>query len=568
MTAGPVAADVVVEHDAELRLRDGVVLRADVYRPAHDLDVPVLLQRTPYDKAVYGELGAFYARAGYAFVLQDVRGQFSSDGIFEPFVHEAEDGLETIAWAASLPGTAGRVGMVGTSYQATCAWQAAVRRPAALRAMACAVTPVDYYTDWFFPGGAFSWAFATTWLLRNVANSAAARLPGGAALSAAMTAAYDELASPGSVGYRHLPLREFPGLRPGETDVAPYFRSWIDDHPRRDDYWAGLSLRGRMGAVEVPVLNVAGWYDVFVGAGAEAFGELQASGTPSGSASRLVIGPWGHNTWAQTMGEVDFGKEATFSFPGAVVRWMDRWLKDGETTVEEPAVRYFSMGDRTWRTAAAWPPPDANIERLHLGAEGRLLETAGDPATDGYTYDPADPVPSVGGHSCCFEPASPIGPYDQRLVESRPDVLVYSTDPLDAPLEVAGPVRVELFAASTAVDTDFTAKLVDVHQDGRAINLAEGIIRARRRNGPDRDDLLTPGEITRFVIDLQPTATVFAAGHRVRLEISSSNFPAYDRNPNTGAPFGQDARMAAARQTVHHGRAHPSCLVLSVRDPA
>ncbi len=560
--------DVVVEHDAELRLRDGVVLRADVYRPATGRAVPVLLQRTPYDKGLYGELGAFYARAGYAFVLQDVRGQYSSEGIFEPFVHEAEDGLETIAWAAGLPGTTGRVGMVGTSYQATCAWQVAVRRPPELGALACAVTPVDYYTDWFFPGGAFSWAFATTWLLRNVANSAAARLPDGATLSAAMTAAYDDLAAPGSAGLRHLPLRDFPGLRPAGTDVAPYFRSWIDDHARRDDYWAGLSLRDRIAGVDVPVLNVAGWYDVFVGAGAEAFRELRAGGTPAGSESRLVIGPWGHNTWNRTLGEVDFGEDAVFSFPGAVVSWMDRWLKDGPARAEEPAVRYFSMGDLTWRTAADWPPPDTRLERLHLAAEGRLLREAGDPATDGYTYDPADPVPSVGGHSCCFEPASPIGPYDQRLVETRPDVLVYSTDPLDAPLEVAGPVRVELFAASTAVDTDFTAKLVDVHEDGRAINLAEGIVRARRRHGPDRDDLLAPDEVTPFVIELQPTAVVFAAGHRVRLEVSSSNFPAFDRNPNTGAPFGQDARLAVARQTVHHGREHPSCLVLSVRDPA
>ncbi|MFC7494375.1 MULTISPECIES: CocE/NonD family hydrolase [unclassified Nocardioides] len=548
-----------VQKDLELRLSDGTVLRADVYRPADDAPSPVLLQRTPYDKALYGQLGAFYTDAGYTFAIQDVRGQHSSEGTFEPFVHEGSDGVEAVAWAAALPGTTGRVGMVGTSYQATCAWQAAVRQPPALAALACAVTPVDYHADWFFPGGAFALAFATTWLLHNVANTAAARLSDGPALSEGMNAAYDSLSER---WYSYLPLRDFPPLLPDRTDVAPYFFSWINEHPLRDSYWQELSLRPRIADVTIPVLNVAGWYDVFVGAGADAFERLRSAGN---TASRLVVGPWGHNTWATSLGDVDFGPDAGFSFPGAVVAWMDEHLRTPARSVgtSEP-VRYFSMGDRSWRTATQWPPADSAPTSLHLAPAGRLNTVTAAPDVDEFVYDPANPVPSVGGHSCCFAPTSPIGPYDQREVERRPDVLVYSTGLLTAPVEIAGPVRVELYAASTATDTDFTAKLVDVHPDGRAINLGEGIVRARHRGGTDRAEPLVPGEVTRFDIELHPTANVFGAGHRIRLEISSSNFPAYDRNPNTGAAFGQDTRLRSARQTVHLGGEHASRLVLPV----
>lgn len=559
MPSAPTDHPAQIEHDVELSLADGTVLRADVYRPAGAAPSPVLLQRTPYDKGLYGQLGAFYTDAGYTFVIQDVRGQHASDGTFEPFAHEGPDGVEAVAWAASLPGTTGRVGMVGTSYQATCAWQAAVRRPPELATLACAVTPVDYHADWFFPGGAFALAFATTWLLHNVANTAAARLPDGPALSEAMSSAYDAL---GERWYSYLPLRDFPPLLPDRDDIAPYFFRWINDHPRRDAYWQELSLRPGIDELTIPVLNVAGWYDVFVAAGTEAFQRLQRGGN---AASRLVVGPWGHNTWATSLGDVDFGPDAGFSFPGAVVRWMDEHLKGSADAESGDPVRYFSMGDRTWRTASTWPPPDAQPTRLFLSPAGTLATEPAAAAVDEFVYDPANPVPSVGGHSCCFAPTSPIGPYDQREVERRPDVLVYSTDVLSAPVEVAGPIRVELHAASTATDTDFTAKLVDVHPDGLAINLCEGIVRARHRNGPDREDPLVPGEVTAFDIELQPTATVFAAGHRIRLEISSSNFPTYDRNPNTGAAFGQDARLRAARQSIHLGSERPSALVLPVR---
>ncbi|WGX97090.1 CocE/NonD family hydrolase [Nocardioides sp. L-11A] len=547
-----ITGDVAVERDHEVAVRDGVVLRADVYRATGGEDAPVLLQRTPYDKSVFTELGVHYARAGYTAIFQDVRGQFASDGVWQPFENEAADGFDTVAWAAALPGTTGRVGMIGTSYQASCAWQAARLRPPALAALACGVTPVDYYTDWVYPGGAFALAMNTTWLLRNVASSASARLPDGAALQAGMTAAYDDLIDR---WWRYLPLDELPPLLPDRPEVAGYFFDWID-HPTRDEYWERISLRGVHADIDIPVLNVAGWYDVFVNAGIEAFGAL-----PDGR-KRLVVGPWDHNTWGKEPGEVDFGPSAMFSFPGAVVAWMDRWLKGHRPATEPAPVRYFRMGDLTWQEAPTWPPPGTTELRLLLDGGGRLVEGGAPTGADSYVYDPSDPVPSIGGRSCCYPP-SPIGPRDQRALAGRPDVLGYATDPLDHPLELAGPVRVELYASSTAPDTDFTAKLVDVHPDGTAINVCEGIIRARLREGFDREVLLTPGETVRLDIDLAATAIVFGPGHRVRLEISSSNFPTFDRNPNTGAPFGRDARMVTARQHIHHDAAHPSALVLT-----
>jgi putative CocE/NonD family hydrolase len=426
---------VVVERDAELELSDRVVLRADVYRPVGlPHDAPVVLQRTPYDKSLYTELGRYFARAGYIYVMQDVRGQFASGGVWEPFVNEGADGVESIAWAARLPGSTGHVGLVGTSYQATCAWQAAARRPPELAAIVSGMTPIDYYTDWFFPGGAFSLAFATTWLLRNVANSAVRRLPDGAELSAGMTRDYKDIIER---WYSHLPLNSFPPLHPDRGDVAEYFFSWLNDHPIRDQYWQDLSLRGRLREVDVPVLNVAGWYDPFAAAGVEAF-----QSRPAGPGNQLVIGPWGHNMWQRQLGNVDFGEEATFSFPRTVIAWMDRWLKDspGSTPVAgphalEPPVRYFSMGDLTWRESDQWPPAGVEPRAFHLAEDGRLTGESGPPAADEYTYDPTDPAPSVGGHSCCYEPASPMGPYDQRVLNGRRDILHYCTDPLTEDLE-------------------------------------------------------------------------------------------------------------------------------------
>jgi uncharacterized protein len=354
--------------------------------------------------------------------------------------------------------------------------------------------------------------------------------------------------------------------------VAPYFFRWINEHPTRDGYWQAISLRGRQAEVLIPVLNVAGWYDVFASAGVEAFRSLTSS--PD---SRLVIGPWGHNNCVSALGDLDFGEAAAWSFPRAVIGWMDRWLKGRSGSPESP-VSYFSMGDLRWRSARTWPPEQARRMAFRLDSDGHANTAEGDgrlvadvvvdERSDRFVYDPDRPVPSIGGQGCCYEPQSPIGPRDQRPVERRPDVLVYTGEALERPLIVAGDVHVDLYASSTAPDTDFTAKLVDVHPDGTAVNLSEGIVRARFRQSLSEPELLVPGSIEHYRISLHPTANVFQPGHRVRLEVSSSNFPMYDRNPNTGRQFGQDADMTVAHQAIHHGSVHPSALHLwALPDP-
>ncbi|MFJ9175399.1 CocE/NonD family hydrolase [Streptomyces sp. NPDC102360] len=543
-----------VARDAEVAMRDGVVLRADVFRPEHDPSqvLPVLLLRTPYDKSVYGALGEMWAAAGYVAVLQDTRGLHASEGVWEPYVNEANDSEDTIAWAAALPGTTGEVGMIGTSYVAGCALQAAVRKPPALKALAIGMTPVDTYEK-FFPGGQLAKAFTVTWLLRNVARSAAARLPDGDQLVRQMDRDYLDLLTD---GYFHRPLRTFPPLHPDRREVAGYFYDWLDEHARPDEYWERTSLRGKLANIEVPVLNVGGFYDAFAGATVETSAELATARGADAPDHRLILGPWAHNLWGRGVGELDLGPDAEFAVQREALGWMDRWLKGGPIA-ETPPVRYFSMGDNTWRSAAAWPPPQCRAMGLHLAEGGRLTGRAeADAGFDEYVHDPFDPVPSVGGHSCCYPPQSPMGPYDQRPVESRADVLVYTGPELARPLEVAGPVTVELEVTSSVADTDFVATLADVRPDGRSINLAEGIIRTQGE----------PGVPRRVLITLQPTAVVFGTGHRVRVDVASSNHPTYQVNPGTGGGPGDDSAPVVARQRVHHGGGARSVLTVHVVD--
>jgi uncharacterized protein len=291
---------------------------------------------------------------------------------------------------------------------------------------------------------------------------------------------------------------------------------------------------------------------------------------------RLVIGPWIHLPWERKVGEVDFGPEAANPIDQLQLRWFDHWLKGADNGVDrEPPVRVFVMGANKWREAADWPIPGTRFTTYYLRSRGAANTRfgngslspeppAGDEAPDRYRYDPANPVPSRGGHSCCTSDVAPVGPFDQAEVEERADVLVYSTPPLERPVEVTGPITVTLHAATSAPDTDFTAKLVDVHPDGRAINLNNGIVRARFRDSLEQADGITPGQIYEYTIRVWPTSNLFKAGHRIRLEISSSNFPHYDRNPNTGHEFGQDAAMLVADQVVHHDQERPSRVVLPI----
>jgi len=579
-----------VERNVPATMRDGTVLRSDVYRPTGAGAWPVILMRLPYDKTaaqtyVYASPG-FYASHCYLVVIQDVRGQYQSEGTFYTFLNEAEDGYDTVEWAAGLPGSNRRVGMYGFSYVGATQWLAATQRPPDLVAIVPAMTGDDYYEGWTYQDGAFSLAFAESWPLTSIARSAAVQR-GEPWLVPIFDAAVPEL---GSRWYRHLPLSTFPPLFPDDPDVAPYFFDWIR-HPTYDAYWRRWSIAPRWGDVTVPALNFDGWYDVFDNGairnfvGMRLFGGSEAART----GQRLVIGPWIHLPWTRTVGELDFGPQADNPIDRLQVRFFDYWLKgiDDGWSGEAP-VQVFVMGANTWRMADDWPIPGTIWRDYYLRSGGSANTAGGDgwlaterPGVgpkhpklrgskaveaphDAYRYDPADPVPSRGGHSCCTPDVAPIGPYDQREIEKRHDVLVYTTPPLEEPTEVTGPITVTLYASSTATDTDFTAKLVDVYPDGRAINLNDGIVRASTRESTTDPSPIEPGRIYRYTIEVWPTSNVFAAGHRIRLEISSSNFPAYDRNPNTGHKFGQDATLLPADQVVYHDPAHPSRLTLPV----
>lgn len=522
---------VAVLRDLPVPMRDGVVLRADVYLPHGAEPLPVIAQRTPYDKANYEQFGQALAARGFVYVVQDVRGQFGSEGLFDPWLSEAVDGYETVEWAARLPGTNGRVGLFGSSYQGYAAWLAASLAPPHLAALAASVAPSDVYEDWVWPSGAFSLAFNSTWVLNNVGLSSAARLPDGEALQERMRRALSALAEHDFADRPDLDLLE----------AAPYYSDWLQ-HPLRDAYWTERTLLDRYPGVVVPTLSLGGWYDVFCAGTIANFRQVGAEGgsTIARRARRLVVGPWQHNAWGRTVGDVDFGPAAEDRLLDEVVRWFDAWLRDDPSAgSDEPSVSTFCMGENRWVDGSDWPPRTTELA-LHLREDGRLAPEA--PTVDGastsFAYDPADPTPSVGGQSCCYPPA-PMGPRDQRAVEERPDVLVFTTAPLERPLTVAGQPRVVLHARSTAVTADFTAKLVDVHPDGRAINLTEGICPAVAGEGAG------PLEIT-----LRPTHAAFLAGHAVRLELAGANFPAYERNPHVGV------------HTVRHDRTSPSRLLL------
>jgi uncharacterized protein len=570
------ACEVEKQVDVPAEMRDGTVLFSDVYRPTGSGSYPVLLMRLPYDKSeaqtyVYAE-PEFYASHCYIVVIQDVRGQYTSEGTFYAFRDEMQDGYDTVEWAAQLAGSNGEVGMYGFSYVGATQWLAATQKPPHLVAISPAMTSSDYYDGWAYQGGAFSLAFNESWPLGTIAKTGSLRL-GDQAIIDRMTAANEDLGK----AYDYLPVSQFPWLSPDSKEAAPYFYDWVE-HDTWDSYWKQWSLRTRYQDIQVPALNFEGWYDVFLLGGIENFVNMRKKGgsETARNGQQLVVGPWMHLPWDRKAGDFDFGQEADNPIDALQIRWFDHWLKGQDNGLDEdPAVRVFVMGANTWRTADDWPIPGTEFTKYYLHSGGAANSRFGngtlntdEPSetepTDRYVYDPANPVPSAGGHSCCTPDVAPVGPADQAEIEERADVLVYSTPPLEEAVEVTGPIQLTLYAASSAVDTDFTAKLVDVHPDGRAVNLNNGIIRASYRDSLENPEPIEPGKIYEYAIEIWPTSNLFEAGHRIRLEISSSNFPHYARNLNTGAEFGATSEVATAQQTVHHDAQYPSHVVLPI----
>ncbi|MBK5292627.1 MAG: CocE/NonD family hydrolase [Acidobacteriia bacterium] len=559
--------DIKLDNLAAVPMRDGVKLFADVFRPSAGGKYPVIVSRTPYSSerapSAY-DAAVFFSRRGYAYVLQDVRGRHESEGKWEPFRNDIEDGYDTVEWAAKQPWSNGQVCMQGGSYLGHVQWRAAMSKPPHLVCMFPAVAATSLYHDWITLNGGWRLSFNFGWgpvrsESRIMQNTGPHGVEGLSLIS------FDRM-------QWHLPLRSMQELA-GRN--AQFYRDWIA-HPDYDGYWKTLNAEEKFDQITVPVHTQGGWFDIFSQGTLRGYvGMATRGGTEAArKGSRLLIGPWGHGP-SRKFGELDFGPDANVDLHDVELRFFDYWLKkidNGYST--EPAATIFVMGRNEWRREKAYPLPQTQYKKMYLASGGNAntghgdgslswKEPAAEAKPDQYSYDPNNPVPSLGGNNCCGTP-TPAGPKDQRVIESRGDVLVYTSEILAEPVEATGPVKVVLHAASDAPDTDFIAKLIDVFPDGRSMNVAEGIMRARYREGTDKPKLLEPGKTYEFVIDLVGTSNEFGKGHRIRVDITSSHFPQFDRNPNTGDAFGTSAKVRVARQTVYHDRVRASHILLPV----
>lgn len=570
--------DIVREDGVELAMRDGVTLRAVLFRPQAEGRFPAIVYRTPYgaaEYASYADLPRKAARRGYLVFLVDVRGRYASDGEFEAYRNEKRDGYDTIEAVAAHPRSDGRVGTYGGSYPGYVQWLALSQAPPHLTTAVPAMTPVDSH-HFFYQGGAFNLTWYE-WFLPLIFPDLRRRA-GDEDGPWDTEAAYERWVRERQARewYFRRPLMDVPLLRP----YAPYYYEWLA-HPDRSDWWDFADVQSYFDRIEAPVLNVSGWFDNNYGptGATRGFSGVREHGATelARTQTRLVMGPWNHaslDVHKTRTGDLEFGPSAGIDYDDFLMRWFDRWLKGIDNGVDrEPPVRIFVMGENEWRAEREWPLARAVETSLYLASggsatsvfgDGRLSfeppDAAGDPAAfDRYVFDPTDPV--WDPH---FETS---GPFDQLHVERRQDVLVYTSPPLEEDLEVTGEVEVELWLSSDAPDTDFGFMLCDVHPDGRSYNLAgpeAGYLRMRYREGFDRQVLMEPGRVYRVRFGNLRTSNVFRAGHRIRLQVTSSRAPHFDPNPNTGTEIATEARLVSAEQTVYHDAERPSRLVLPV----
>lgn len=551
--------DIRIDLDVPATMRDGTVLRADIYRPGAGSGWPVLLHRTPYGKRrpqvnlILDTLAA--VSRGYIVIHQDTRGRFQSGGDWRPWMSESQDGYDTVRWAAGVPGSNGRVGMFGQSYTGNTQWNAAIAAPDELQAIAPGVTWSDPNDGLFERGGAVELGLDVPWSLDTGAENIR-RLAGDAAsLLKTLVEDYDDLAWR---TYWELPSGHPPAIeRSGVPDIG--IRGAL-----LDPLSAGhCRVTGRHEEVVAPAFNIGGWYDIFL----QGTLDNHIGITALGRTSRLVVGPWTHGSIngmsGGQVGDRNFGLAANStslnletSLNDMQLRWFDHWLKDRDSgLLDEPPVNIFVMGINRWRDEAAWPLARAQDTALHLRSDGGLSWAPPEPeeAADTYHYDPANPVITRGG-PLVMSPEFPAGAFDQRAAESRPDVLVYTTEALTDDVEVTGRVRVILHATTDAPSTDWVARLCDVDKVGVSWNVTDGVLRAKT----------SPSEIGEHAIDLWSTSIVFRAGHRIRVHITSSNFPRWDRNLNTGESPLTGTTMRPATQMVFHDVTRPSRIILPI----
>ena len=546
------AYEVAIDFNRRVPMRDRTELSADVYRPKAEGRFPVILNRTPYTKTSSSnfKIAQYFVSHGYVVVLMDVRGRGDSDGTFEPYRNDAQDGYDAIEWCAAQQWSTGKVGTLGGSYNGAIQWLTAVKQPPHLATMIVLASPSDPFVEW--PTGQplpanISWYhFTAGHVLQNMEAVDWKKL------------------------YQHLPL-----ITMDEAMGRPN-RFWKEEveHSKLDSWWEYKRYQNKYERVRVPVLNISGWYDDeqvgtplnFVGVTTKgATAEIRRS-------QRLLVGPWPHAINSSTkLGQIDFGPTAVIDMNAYWLRWFDHWLKGVDNGLSrEPLVRIFLMSENVWRDENEWPIARTQWTKYYLHSNGKANTLSGDGTlstaiptlepTDSYSYDPAKPVTYITDASF----AQIGGPDDYRAVEERADVLVYTSESLTDDLEVCGPIRVRLAAASSARDTDFMAKLIDVWPNGFAQRLTDGMVRARFREGMDRPSLIQPGQVYDYDLDLWNTCQLYRKGHRFRLEISSSAFPKYDRNLNTGEALGHTTRMQVAEQKIYHDRDHESYVILPI----
>ncbi len=551
--------EVEVRTNVMIPMQDGVRLSTNVFLPKAEGKWPVLLMRSPYGKGdeKHGD-GLYYAARGYVFVSQDCRGRGASQGQWEPFVNEASDGRDTHKWILEQPWCNGALGTMGGSYVGFTQWASAPDAGGYLKAMVPIVPLVDPYSDIAYIDGAFGVSLMMGWGSLMSPPPAGVKLPpwdGAGWLKA----------------YRTLPLAQWDRVLGYQVQ---YLRDWVA-HPHYDAYWAARGVREHRQDIQTPIFAIGGWYDIFAKTTLDHVNAVRATSKSSEARKHqhVLMGPWTHGiSDTGKVGDLDFGKVSVVNLRERQAQWFDHWLKGEDNGVDRwSPLRIFVMGRNVWREEQAWPLERTRYTKYYLHSQGAAktregngtLSTAepGAEPSDEFVYDPNDPVPTLGG---CNLFGCPAGPKDQTAAETRQDVLVFTGEPLGAEVEVTGPVKLVLYAATSARDTDWTAKLVDVYPDGRPFDLCDGILRARYRDSLTEPRFLEPGKPCRYEIDLWVTSNVFLPGHRMRVEISSSNFPRFDRSLNSDEPFGTGTTWRKATQTVYHDRTRASYLLLPV----
>ncbi|MEQ6378068.1 CocE/NonD family hydrolase [Bacillaceae bacterium S4-13-56] len=544
--------EVRIVRNMKVPMHNGVLLSADLYFPKGEGTFPAIVVRTPYLKRTpkSHENGLYFAKNGFIVMYMDVRGRGDSKGEFDPYFQEADDGYDTIEWVASQAWCSGNVGTMGGSYLGRIQWLTALKKPPHLKAIAASVSPSDPFVEW--PTGIptphhICWLYMTS----------------GKVMQNIDIIDWEKI-------YKHLPLEAM------DEELGFELDRWHEEfkHAKLDDWWKRISYQDKFHEIDLPALHISGWYDD------EQIGTpLNFQGMATNGASefarknqKMIMGPWPHQINQSTkLGDLDFGSDSLIDLNHYILRWFNLWLKgENDGIKEDPPVKMFVMGDNQWRDEHEWPLARTEWIKYYIDSKGRANSRFGDGFlsqgkpkgndSDQYTYDPNDPVPFITEATS----AQIGGPDNYSSIERRDDVLVYSTEELEKDVEVSGPIKMELFASTSAKDTDFMVKLIDVWPNGYAQRLTDGMVRARFRESMGNPTLVTPGETYKYIIDCWNTSHMFKKGHRIRIEISSSAFPKYDRNLNTGEELGKTTNIKIAHQTIYHNEKNPSAIILPV----